>query len=166
MQIQNRTSRRNQYSQLKQMNKCNIIQYLWTIGKFDLNEFFFLALKCHKTNTITGCSAAEIGKISLVFQVDELQLSCLFLNPGFQPATSTDLFRCACHLPLVNLRPTSWQHKKTFSTHVLFKGYGTLFCLVLLLALHSVFSIPGTHWLWRIRGNLDFPKHQVLFGRM
>ena len=46
-------------------------------------------------------------------QVDELQLSCLFLNPGFQPATSTYLSRCVCHLPLVNLRPTSYQHKKS-----------------------------------------------------
>ena len=46
-------------------------------------------------------------------QVDELQLSCLFFNPGYQPATSTYLSRCACHLPLVNMRPTSWQHKKS-----------------------------------------------------
>ena len=123
-------------------------------------------------------------------QVDELQLSCLFFNPGYQPATSTYLSKCACHLPLVNMRPTSWQHKKSLFNPGFFIGLwnlatdapGVALCflytrhpLAVKDSWHPWFSqTPGSFWAdvtqvdrvrWT-RSFLDFPKYQVSIGQM
>ena len=102
---------------------------------------------------------------------------CIFLNPGYQPSIFTSinfkyLSRCACHSPLMNLRPTSIARQKIpFEPRFWLWDFGTLSCLLLLLdwcpwryTLFSLYQAPtGCE---AFVSSLIFPNARFLLGRV